>query len=288
MSSDDTALALHDVHLRYDDLTALDGVNISVQRGEFVVIVGASGCGKTSLLRIAGGLLAATGGSVEVLGGDVRAAQAAKRLGMVFQEPALLPWRSVRANVDLPRQVNRRAGRAIDTDGLLRLVGLEGFEDARPHELSGGMQQRVALARALSFDPELLLMDEPFAALDEITREQMRYELLRIWSAAGSGTASPSSAEAASAEAGSGDAPSGNALPGNQRRPRKTVLFVTHSVAEAVALADHVLVMSPRPGRIRAQVPIALPRPRRQSDERAPAFLDAVDQIRALLREPAS
>ena len=257
----ESALALRGVGLRYGDLTALEAVDLSVQRGEFVVVVGPSGCGKTSLLRIAGGLLTPSSGSVEVLGGDVRAAQAGKRLGMVFQEPALLPWRSVRGNVELPRQVNRGAGRPIDTDDLLRLVGLEGFERARPHELSGGMQQRVALARALSFDPELLLMDEPFAALDEITREQMRYELLRIWAEAGR-------------EAGA-------------ERPRKTVLFVTHSVAEAVALADRVLVMSPRPGRIRAAVPITLPRPRRQAGERAPAFLDAVDRIRALLGDEA-
>ena len=262
---DNTALALRDVTLRYDDLTALEAVNVSVQRGEFVAVVGPSGCGKTSLLRIAGGLLPPSSGSVAVLGGDVRAAQAGKHLGMVFQQPALLPWRSVRANVDLPQQVNRGAGHPVGTDGLLHLVGLDGFEDARPHELSGGMQQRVALARALSFDPELLLMDEPFAALDEITREQMRYELLRIWAAAGPAR-----------EDQTPDAPT----------QRKTVLFVTHSVAEAVALADRVLVMSPRPGRIRAEIPITLPRPRRQDDERAPAFLDAVDQIRALLREP--
>jgi len=213
-----------------------------------------------------GGLLPPTAGTVSVLGGDVRAAQADKRLGMVFQQPALLPWRSVRANIDLPRQVNRGAGRPINTDTLLHLVGLGGFEQARPHELSGGMEQRVALARALSFDPEVLLMDEPFAALDEITREQMRYELLRIWADAGADPdASPERAAV-----------------------RKTVLFVTHSVPEAVALADRVLVMSPRPGRIRADVPITLPRPRRQADERTPAFLDAVDEVRALLREPGS
>lgn len=249
-----SALHLRDVRLRYDDLLALEGVDLQVRSGEFVVVVGPSGCGKTSLLRIAGGLLAPSDGSVEVLGGGVAVAQAGKRLGMVFQEPALLLWRDVRANIALPAEVNPGAGRPVDPDALISLVGLDGFERARPHELSGGMQQRVALARALSFDPDLLLMDEPFAALDEITREQMRYELLRIWEAAGS------------------DQP-------------KTVLFVTHSVAEAVALADRVVVMSARPGRIRAEIAIDLPRPRRPDDERTPAFLDAVDRVRALLRD---
>ena len=254
----EAALHLSGVGLDYDDLCALDGIDLSVRPGEFVVVVGSSGCGKTSLLRIAAGLLPPSRGLVRVLGGSAAAAQAGKRLGLVAQTPALLPWRDVRANIALPHTVNRaanRGGAGSDPEALIRLVGLEGFERARPHELSGGMQQRVALARALAVDPDLLLMDEPFAALDEITREQMRYELLRVWERA------PTARAAA-----------------------KTVLFVTHSVAEAVALADRVVVMSPRPGRIVAQVAIDLPRPRRPSGERTPAFLDAVDRIRALLR----
>ena len=244
------------MRLDYGDVRALDGIDLKVRRGEFVVVVGPSGCGKTSLLRIAAGLLPPTDGAVRVLGGTAAAAQAGKRLGLVAQTPALLPWRDVRANIALPESVNRSAnGPAADPEALIRLVGLEGFERARPHELSGGMQQRVALARALVVDPDLLLMDEPFAALDEITREQMRYELLRVWShAPGAGATA------------------------------KTVLFVTHSVTEAVALADRVVVLSPRPGRIAAELTIDLPRPRRPDDERAPAFLDAVDRIRALLR----
>lgn len=250
----DHALHLRGVGLHYGDFVALDGIDLQVGRGEFVAVVGPSGCGKTSLLRIAGGLLPSSAGDVEVLGGTAAAAQAGKRLGMVFQEPALLPWRDVRSNIALPSEVNRGSGRPVDPDALIGRVGLDGFQRARPHELSGGMQQRVALARALAVDPDVLLMDEPFAALDEITREQMRYELLRIW------------------ETGVSDQP-------------KTVLVVTHSVAEAVALADRVIVMSARPGRIRAQIPIELPRPRRPADERTPAFLDAVDRIRALLRE---
>ena len=254
----EAALHLSGVGLDYDDLRALEAIDLSVRPGEFVVVVGSSGCGKTSLLRIAAGLLPPSRGVVRVLGGSAGAAQAGKRLGLVAQTPALLPWRDVRANIALPHTVNRAANRGAagsDPEALIRLVGLEGFERARPHELSGGMQQRVALARALAVDPDLLLMDEPFAALDEITREQMRYELLRVWERA------PTAHAAA-----------------------KTVLFVTHSVAEAVALADRVVVMSPRPGRIVAQVGIDLPRPRRPSGERTPAFLDAVDQIRALLR----
>ncbi len=254
----DAALQLSGVRLDYGDVRALDGIDLEVRRGEFVVVVGPSGCGKTSLLRIAAGLLPPTDGSVRVLGGSADAAQAGKRLGLVAQTPALLPWRDVRANIALPESVNRSANgpaAAADPEALIRLVGLEGFERARPHELSGGMQQRVALARALVVDPDLLLMDEPFAALDEITREQMRYELLRVWShAPGAGATA------------------------------KTVLFVTHSVTEAVALADRVVVLSPRPGRIAAEMTIDLPRPRRPDDERAPAFLDAVDRIRALLR----
>ena len=252
----DAALELSAVRLDYGEVRALDGIDLVVRRGEFVVVVGPSGCGKTSLLRIAAGLLPPTDGAVRVLGGTAAAAQAGKRLGLVAQTPALLPWRDVRSNIALPESVNRSAnGPTADPEALIRLVGLEGFERARPHELSGGMQQRVALARALVVDPDLLLMDEPFAALDEITREQMRYELLRVWS----------------------HAPGAGAV-------AKTVLFVTHSVTEAVALADRVVVLSPRPGRIAAELTIDLPRPRRPDDERAPAFLDAVDRVRALLR----
>jgi NitT/TauT family transport system ATP-binding protein len=197
--------------------------------------------------------LATSAGSVEVLGGSAEEAQREKRLGFVFQEPALLPWRSAEGNVRLPLEVNRGAGGGSESvEALLELVGLEEFRGARPHELSGGMQQRVALARALVFGPDVLLMDEPFGALDEITREQMRYELLRIWGAAGA-------------------------------ERRKTVLFVTHSVAEAVTLSDRVLVMSRRPGRIKADIRIDLARPRSPADERSTAFLDTVDLIRAHL-----
>jgi NitT/TauT family transport system ATP-binding protein len=253
------AIAVHGASIRYGadrrdgGLLAVDDVSFEVQAGEFVSIVGPSGCGKSSLLRAVAGLLAPTAGAVSVLGDTPRRAQEEKRLGLVFQEPALLPWRNVRGNVQLPRDVNTTAdsGGQPEIDELLRMVGLEAFAGYRPHELSGGMQQRVALARALAIDPDVLLMDEPFAALDEITRESMRYELLRIWSNAGAA---------------------------------KSVLFVTHSVAEAVALSDRVLVMSRQPGRILTEIDVHLPRPRQPEAERTPAFLDYTDQIRSLLR----
>ena len=260
------AVALRGVSVRYDrdggrrkgkeqdGLLALDDVSLEVEEGQWVSIVGPSGCGKSTLLRAIAGLQPLTAGRVEISGATPQAAQADKHLGLVFQEPALLPWRNVEANVRLPLIVNRSGEHSADrTTELLQMVGLEAFAGYRPHELSGGMQQRVALARALAHNPDLLLMDEPLAALDEITREQMRYELLRIWDQA------------------SGDRP-------------KTVLFVTHSVAEAVALSDRVLVMSARPGTIMASIVIDLPRPRRPEHERAPAFLDYLDSIRHLLR----
>ncbi len=261
-----TALALQlravSVHYRGApgaELTALERVSLDVAPGEFLSVVGPSGCGKTSLLRVASGLLPPGEGTVEIAGESPAEAQRGKRLGLVFQEPALLPWRDVRSNVQLPLEVNRSANvrLPVSVEDLLHLVGLSDFAAYRPHELSGGMQQRVALARALVFSPQLLLMDEPFGALDEITREQMRYELLRIW-----------------------DSPIAGA--------RKTILFVTHSVAEAVALSDRVAIMSRSPGRIKAIVPIELARPRTPAEERSRAFLDHVDRIRALLRDELS
>ena len=263
---DRVAVRVRGLSVRYGGaagLSVLEDVSFAVAAGEFISIVGPSGCGKSTLLRTIGGLLAPASGEVEILGESAGTAQRRKRLGMVFQEPALLPWRRVAENVRLPLQVNRAPVRPStrSVDDLLRLVGLDAFGHYRPHELSGGMQQRVALARALVFDPDVLLMDEPFGALDEITREQMRYELLRIWDAGG----------------------------GEAGRTRKTVVFVTHSVAEAVALSDRVIVLSPRPGRITATLPITLPQPRQQSDERSGAFLDLVDEIRGYLgREPGA
>ena len=239
-------------------LTALADVALEVTWGQFVSIIGPSGCGKSTLLRIVGGLLRPTSGEAQIEGAAPALAQRRRDIGLVAQDSALLPWRTVLANVRLPLEIDRAARDrpAPSPEELLELTGLSDFPTYYPHQLSGGMQQRVAIARALAFDPSLLLMDEPFGALDEISRASMRYELLRIWSAGGG-------------------LPSG----------RKTVMFVTHSIPEAVALSDRVVVLSPRPGTVRAAIDIELPRPRTQEMERGAPFLDYADQLRSLLKE---
>ena len=235
-------------------LEALRGITVDIRPGEFLSVLGPSGCGKTTLLRIVGGLAEPTSGSVRI--GDRSAAEAQRRklIGCVFQEPALLPWRTVLDNVRLPLAVNRRVQRAGATPPaeLLQLVRLAEFAGYYPGQLSRGMQQRVGLARALALDPALLLMDEPFASLDEITREQMRFELLRIWEAA-----------------------------------RKTVLFVTHSIVDAVLLSDRVAVLSARPGRLRAVVPIGLERPRVAGVEHSAEFTSAYRRVHDLVMAEA-
>ncbi len=233
-------------------IEALREVDLAVQPGQFVSLIGVSGCGKSTLLRIVGGLIEPTEGAVEIGGLPPREAQRRKGVGFVFQDAALLPWLSVVDNIELSLRVNRGANRPRPrgTDELLDLVGLTRFREAYPHQLSGGMQQRVAIARALVHYPSILLMDEPFGALDELTRAQMRYELLRIWNRTG-----------------------------------KTVLFVTHSIAESIVLSDVVVVLGGQPGRVRAVVPIELPRPRDESVERSPVFLDYAAHLRAALAE---
>jgi NitT/TauT family transport system ATP-binding protein len=229
-------------------LEALKDVTATVARGEFVSVVGPSGCGKSSLLRIIAGLDAKTGGEVIVNSREVTAPIG--DLGIVFQDPLLMPWRTTIANLLLPIEVLRLDVPAFMTRAseLVKLVHLEGFEKRYPHELSGGMRQRVAIARALIHDPPLLLMDEPFGALDEITREQMGLELIRIWD-----------------------------------ETQKTILFVTHSISEAVFLSDHVLLMSPRPGVIKAALRIDLPRPRTAKTRGLASYTDYCQQIRAQL-----
>ena len=244
-------------------LTALAKVDLRVGWGEFVSIIGPSGCGKSTLLRLIGGLLQPTEGRVDLGGATPLEAQRRKTIGYVFQDPSLLPWRTVVANVTLPLEVNRRRrggharreGLRRDARELLELVGLSQFESYYPRELSGGMQQRVALARALVFEPSLLLMDEPFGALDDITRRAMRYELLRLWQS------------------------------GNSASSRKTVLFVTHSIPEAITLSDRVLVLSGSPGTVRTVIDVDLPRPRDEEMETTPAFLDYVVRLRRLLEQ---
>ena len=236
-------------------LTALADVDLEVGRGVFLSIIGPSGGGKTTLLKAIGGLLEPTAGTIRIDGESPEQAQLRKAIGFVFQDPSLLPWRTVFQNVSLPQELNRRH-EDPDRDAAERLVeavGLGGFRDYHPHQLSAGMKQRVSLARALVMDPSILLMDEPLAALDEITRTAMRYELLRLWD-----------------------------------RSPKTVVLVTHSISEAVMMSDVVVVMSARPGRVLRQVFIDLPRPRGESLERSRRFLEYTGRIRDYLSLGAS
>ena len=231
-------------------LTALETVRFDVKPGEFVSLLGPSGCGKTTLLRMTAGLLSPSWGKVVVGGTEVTRPR--PDFGVVFQQPLLLPWLSVAKNVLLPVDVQGRDVSAYTERAheLIEMVGLKGFEKRLPSELSGGMQQRVALARGLIHDPKLLLMDEPFAALDAMTREQMNIELQRIWAA-----------------------------------NRKTVLFVTHGIPESVFLSDRVVVMSARPGRISRIFDIPFDRPRLPSLLGTAEFAEVVAEIRAIFDE---
>ncbi|HLU41747.1 MAG TPA: ABC transporter ATP-binding protein [Microthrixaceae bacterium] len=231
---------------------ALGGVDLDIAEGELVTLIGPSGCGKSTLLRIIGGLLGHDAGSVTIGRCTPDQARAEKHFGFVPQAPALLPWRTVLDNVTLLGELNRRNARphqSPDPRALLAEVGLAEFANAHPSELSGGMQQRVALARAVALGSPVLLMDEPFAALDEITRSEMRYLLLEVWERTGA-----------------------------------TCLFITHSVEEAVLLSDRVAVMTPRPGRIAHVETIGLPRPRTTGVEDQPEFHAHVAAIRRTLR----
>ncbi len=228
---------------------ALKDVSFSVEEKAFVTLIGPSGCGKTTVLRTVADLLAPTTGQVTVLGGSPLDARRKREVGFVFQNAALLAWRTVLANVLLPFEVIGHADKTGHAKSLLDLVGLQGFEDHYPDELSGGMQQRVSIARALSYDPKILLMDEPFGALDLITRDRMAIELLRIWQAA-----------------------------------EKTVLFVTHSVDEAVFLSDRVIVLSARPGYVLSNILIELPRPRTLEAREGDEFHRYAKELREMLR----
>jgi len=231
-----------------DEVIALEEVSFNVAEGEFITVVGRSGCGKSTLLKITCGLLPATAGTVRVAGAPVR--EPLTNIGIVFQSPVLLAWRKALDNVLLQIEarkldIDRYREKAFE---LLELTGLKGFEHKYPNELSGGMQQRVSISRALIHDPPLLLMDEPFGALDAITRDEMNIELLRIWQEA-----------------------------------RKTVVFITHSIPEAVFLGDRVIVMTPRPGKVADIMSVDLPRPRTTSIRDEPKFIGYVRQIRERL-----
>ena len=235
-------LELHNVGKRFGSaVEAVGGVDLSVRQGEFLSIVGPSGCGKSTLLRIIAGLTPPSSGECRLM-----VDRAPGRVGFVFQDPTLMPWSTVTNNVLLPFRIARRAGADTRARALsaLRAVGLGGFEDAFPHQLSGGMRMRVSIARALVTDPDLLLLDEPFAALDEITRLQLNDDLLRLWT-----------------------------------RLRPTILFVTHSVFESVYLSTRIAVMSARPGRVSADLPVELPQPRERALRHSPEYGALCDDV---------
>ena len=255
----DPGISLHNVVKSYDapgnSVPALAATSLEVRQGEVLVLLGPSGCGKTTLLRMIGGLIKPSDGRIEVAGlplwtSNGRNQEAVRKLGIVFQEPNLFPWLTVEDNVALPLEIqgvprNARIARARE---LLALVGIAGFENRRPRELSGGMRQRAAIARALAGDPQILLLDEPFGALDALTREQMNIELQRIW-----------------------------------METRQTIVLVTHSIHEAVFLADRIVLLSPRPGRIDRVIEVKSPRPRIAELEASAEFQSTVLSLRQRL-----
>lgn len=226
----------------------LNSVNFEIESSEFVSIVGPSGCGKTTLLKIISGLLDPDSGQVTIGGESPAKSRKRKSIGYMFQDPALIPWRTVHENIKLPTEVNRQVDdeNCRETKELISLVGLDGFATYYPHQLSGGMRQRVSLARALSTNPDLLLMDEPFAALDEITRESMRYELLDLWS-----------------------------------KTKPTVIFVTHNSAEAVLLSDRVIVMPESGDGLAKSISVSISRPRSEKTESDAVFNRLIKKVRS-------
>jgi len=234
-----------------EPLEVLRDVTLEIGCGEFVSLLGPSGCGKSTLLRLVADILPPTAGTIEILGRSPDAARRDRALGMVFQQPVLLPWLSVEDNVALPLRIGRWGKRhpsGPSPAALLALVGLQGFERVRPAQLSGGMQQRVAIARALVSDPPILLMDEPFGALDAITRDRLNEELLRVWT-----------------------------------ETRRTILFVTHSIPEAVYLSSRVVVLSPRPAKIRRVVDVGIAHPRHPRMRDTVEFARAAAELREAL-----
>ena len=244
-------IEIENVSMRYQadssDVLAVQNVSLTIAKGEFVSLLGPSGCGKTTLLRVMADLLQPSSGTVKVAGGTPREARLSQKYGIVFQSPVLYDWRKVKDNVTLPLELMKvgKAERKRKAEELLELVGLEKFGDKYPWQLSGGMQQRVSIARALAMQPEILLMDEPFSALDEFSRERLNEELLNIW-----------------------------------KQINSTVVFVTHSISESVFLSDRVFVLSPHPGRLSVVVEIPLPRPRTKVMRNSPEFFQLIARIR--------
>ncbi|WP_411348978.1 ABC transporter ATP-binding protein [Paenibacillus sp. WLX2291] len=249
--TDTPEISLKDVEMRYrtgtNEVLALHQVSLDIAKGEFVSLLGPSGCGKTTLLRLMADLLEPTSGELTVAGNSAREARLARKYGIVFQSPVLYDWRKVKHNVALPLEMMNvpRKEREEKVMELLELVGLGKFADKYPWQLSGGMQQRAAIARALAMEPEILLMDEPFSALDEFSRERLNEELLSIWN-----------------------------------KVQNTIVFVTHSIPESVFLSDRVFVLSPHPGRLSAVVDIPLPRPRTAEMRNSPEFFELIANIR--------
>lgn len=242
---------------RDEPVHALSATDLVVAEREFVVLLGPSGCGKTTMLRMIGGLIAPTGGELIVEGqrlweGETRRPEAVSELGMVFQDANLFPWLSIEDNIALPLELKgmTRAERRSRARELCQLVGISGFEKRWPRELSGGMRQRAAIARALSYNPKILLMDEPFGALDAMTRDAMNLELQRIWMDTG-----------------------------------KTIILVTHSISEAVFLADRIVLLSPRPGKIDTIIDVPIPRPRRSEVQASETFQAIALSLRQRLAE---
>ena len=235
-----------------EGVAALKNVSLSILPGEFISLIGPSGCGKSTLLRLIGDLLQPTDGKLLIRGKTPEKARTDREYGIVFQSPVLYDWRTVRKNVELPLEVMHtpKAEREQRSSQMLELVGLQEFRNRFPWQLSGGMQQRVAIARALSFSPAILLMDEPFGALDEMTRDRLNLELLNIWA-----------------------------------RTNTTIIFVTHSIAEAVFLSTRVVVMTPRPGKIEKIIVVDLPRPRGIDTRELTRFFELVTEVRECLRE---
>ena len=250
------AVALRDVSMVYrsrdTETVALERATLGIAAGEFISLIGPSGCGKTTLLRLIADLIQPTGGELRIHGKTPREAREERDYGYVFQSPVLYDWRTVIKNVMLPLEIMDygRTERRQRAEALLAMVGLQDFHDQYPWQLSGGMQQRVSIARALAFDPKLMLMDEPFGALDEITREAMQVELLRIW-----------------------------------QETKKTVVFVTHSIPEAVFLSTRIVVMTPRPGKITQLLDVDLPYPRDVDTRESNRFFELATEVRETLRD---
>lgn len=253
-STGEVAVSVKDVDVRFGEgdtaVTALSGVSVEIPKGALVTMIGPSGCGKSTLLRAIADLVPVSEGEVVVLGNTPEVARRDRSFSFVFQDATLLPWRSALDNVRLPLEVGGGGAAHAEPLDLLRLVGLEGRENALPSELSGGMRQRVAIARALVTKPKILLMDEPFGALDEITRDKLNEELLRIWQETGT-----------------------------------TIMFVTHSIPEAAFLGQHVLVLASHPGRVKEFMKVDLPYPRKLADRETLAFIEISAHMRKLLEE---